>query len=285
MTTNELLKIKSRIFNLSSSSFSVAYNGTMMSSGKFIIPNFINHNENVNRVYLMVSHAEVPNAFYLVNQYNNILFINSVAYTIPSGNYNASNLMTTLLNLLPASFSITYSSIFQKYTISSTSTFTISYLNSSISRIMGLNRSSDMVGVLANDKYTVTLPNCVNFLPTARLNVRSSILQLENFQSNDGSSDILLSLQNNASQNGVITYTNRSNLKYHVDLECVNEIDIRITDDSNRELDFNGVSWFLTLRVDYEYKYIPTTNTFSKIIKNNNDFLVKYLDFLHEQES
>ena len=285
MTTNELLKIKSRIFNLSSSSFSVAYNGTMMSSGKFIIPNFINHNENVNRVYLMVSHAEVPNAFYLVNQYNNILFINSVAYTIPSGNYNASNLMTTLLNLLPASFSITYSSIFQKYTISSTSAFTISYLNSSISRIMGLNRSSDMVGVLANDKYTVTLHNCVNFLPTARLNVRSSILQLENFQSNDGSSDILLSLQNNASQNGVITYTNRSNLKYHVDLECVNEIDIRITDDSNRELDFNGVSWFLTLRVDYEYKYIPTTNTFSKIIKNNNDFLVKYLDFLHEQES
>ena len=285
MTTNELLKIKSRIFNLSSSSFSVAYNGTMMSSGKFIIPNFINHNENVNRVYLMVSHAEVPNAFYLVNQYNNILFINSVAYTIPSGNYNASNLMTTLLNLLPASFSITYSSIFQKYTISSTSAFTISYLNSSISRIMGLNRTSDMVGVLANDKYTVTLPNCVNFLPTARLNVRSSILQLENFQSNDGSSDILLSLQNNASQNGVITYTNRSNLKYHVDLECVNEIDIRITDDSNRELDFNGVSWFLTLRVDYEYKFIPTTNTFSKIIKNNNDFLVKYLEFLHEQES
>ena len=257
----------------------------MMSSGKFIIPNFINHNENVNRVYLMVSHAEVPNAFYLVNQYNNILFINSVAYTIPSGNYNASNLMTTLLNLLPTSFSITYISIFQKYTISSTSTFTISYLNSSISRIMGLNRSSDMVGVLANGKYTVTLPNCVNFLPTARLNVRSSILQLENFQSNDGSSDILLSLQNNASQNGVITYTNRSNLKYHVDLECVNEIDIRITDDSNRELDFNGVSWFLTLRVDYEYKYIPTTNTFSKIIKNNNEFLVKYLDFLHEQES
>ena len=285
MTTNELLKIKSRIFNLSSSSFSVAYNGTMMSSGKFIIPNFINHNENVNRVYLMVSHAEVPNAFYLVNQYNNILYINSIAYTIPSGNYNASNLMTTLLNLLPASFSVTYSSIFQKYTISSTSAFTISYLNSSISRIMGLNRTSDMVGVLANDKYTVTLPNCVNFLPTARLNVRSSILQLENFQSNDGSSDILLSLQNNASQNGVITYTNRSNLKYHVDLECVNEIDIRITDDSNRELDFNGVSWFLTLRVDYEYKYIPTSNTFSKIIKNNNDFLVKYLDFLHEQES
>lgn len=285
MTTNELLKIKSRIFNLSSSSFSVAYNGTMMSSGKFIIPNFINHNENVNRVYLMVSHAEVPNAFYLVNQYNNILYINSSAYTIPSGNYNASNLMTTLLNLLPASFSVTYSSIFQKYTISSTSAFTISYLNSSISRIMGLNRTSDMVGVLANDKYTVTLPNCVNFLPTARLNVRSSILQLENFQSNDGSSDILLSLQNNASQNGVITYTNRSNLKYHVDLECVNEIDIRITDDSNRELDFNGVSWFLTLRVDYEYKYIPTSNTFSKIIKNNNDFLVKYLDFLHEQES
>ena len=285
MATTESIKTKSRIFNLSSSSFSVAYNGTMMSSGKFIIPNLINHNENVNRVYLMICHAEVPNAFYLVNQYNNIININSIAYTIPPGNYNASNLMTTLLNLLPATFSITYSSILQKYTISSTLPFTISYLNSSISRIMGLNRSVNMVGVLANGKYTVTLPNCVNFLPTARLNVRSSLLQLENFQSNDGSSDILLSLQNNASQNGVITYTNSTDLKYHIDLESVNEIDIRITDDSNRELDFNGVSWFLTLRVDYEYKFIPTTNTFSKIIKNNNEFLMKYLNYMQEQET
>lgn len=269
----EQIRTKSRIFNLSASSFSVAYNGSMMSSGKFVIPNFILHNENVNHIYLSVSHAEVPNSFYLVNQYNNILNINNISYVIPVGNYNATSLLTTLATLLPVTITVTYSSSTLKYKFTSTLAFTINYLTSTITRIMGLSRTANMVGVLSLGMYYLTVPNTVNFLPTARLNFRSSMLGLENFHSNDGSNDVFLALQNNASQNGLITYNNYGHLKYHIDLEGLNEIDIRVTDDSNRELDFNGISWFITLRVDYEYKMELVTTNFSKIIKKNNELL------------
>lgn len=269
----EQIRTKSRIFNLSASSFSVAYNGSMMSSGKFVIPNFILHNENVNHIYLSVSHAEVPNSFYLVNQYNNILNINNISYVIPVGNYNATSLLTTLATLLPVTITVTYSSSTLKYKFTSTLAFTINYLTSTITRIMGLSRTSNMVGIFSLGMYYLTVPNSVNFLPTARLNFRSSMLGLENFHSNDGSNDVFLALQNNSSQNGLITYNNYGHLKYHIDLEGLNEIDIRVTDDSNRELDFNGISWFLTLRVDYEYKMELVTTNFSKIIKKNNELL------------
>jgi hypothetical protein len=269
----EQIRTKSRIFNLSASSFSVAYNGSMMSSGKFVIPNFILHNENVNHIYLSVSHAEVPNSFYLVNQYNNILNINNISYVIPVGNYNAPSLLNTLATLLPVSITVSYSSSTLKYKFTSTLAFTINYLTSTITRIMGLSRTANMEGILSLGMYYLTVPNCVNFLPTARLNFRSSMLGLENFHSNDGSNDVFLALQNNASQNGLITYNNYEHLKYHIDLEGLNEIDIRVTDDSNRELDFNGISWFLTLRVDYEYKIELLTTNFSKIIKKNNELL------------
>ena len=230
----EHIRTKSRIFNLSSASFSTPYNGTLMSSGKFIIPNFILHNENVNHIYLSVSHAEVPNSFYLVNQYNNILNINNISYVIPVGNYNAPSLLNTLATLLPVSITVSYSSSTLKYKFTSTLPLTINYITSTITRIMGLSRTANMVGILSLGMYYLTVPNCVNFLPTARLNFRSSMLGLENFHSNDGSNDVFLSLQNNASQNGLITYNNYGALKYHIDLEGLNEIDIRVTDDSNR---------------------------------------------------
>jgi hypothetical protein len=135
-----------------------------------------------------------------------------------------------------------------------------------------------MVGLFAIDIYAVELPNVVNFLPTARLNFRCDSLHLQNFHINDGSSDVLLSLQNNAATNGVITYVNNDALKFHIDLEMVNELHIRLTDDSNRLLDMNGVSWFLTLRVDYEYKIKIEKNSFSNIIKQNNDLIHKNLN-------
>ena len=168
--------------------------------------------------------------------------------------------------------------MYQKLIVLNTAPFTIYYNLSTINRVMGLSRTENMVGLFAIDIYAVELPNVVNFLPTARLNFRCDSLHLENFHINDGSSDILLSLQNNATTNGVITYVNNDALKFHIDLEMVNELHIRVTDDSNRQLDFNGISWFLTLRVDYEYKIKIEKNSFSNIIKQNNDLIHKNLN-------
>lgn len=275
--SNELIKNKTRIFNLSASSYSINYSGTLLSDGLFIIPNFIKQGGNVDHTYVSVTHAEVPNSFYLINQYNNALNINNINYFIPPGNYNVRTLIDALLIILPSTFDLTFSQVYQKIIVLNTAPFTIYYDLSTINRVMGLSRTENMIGLFAIDIYAVQLPNVVNFLPTARLNFRCDSLHLENFHINDGSSDVLLSLQNNAVPNGVITYTNNDALKFHIDLEMVNELHIRLTDDSNRLLDMNGISWFITLRVDYEYKIQIEKNSFSNIIKLNNDLNYKNL--------
>lgn len=274
--SNEL--IKTRIFNLSASSYSANYSGTLLSDGLFVIPNFIKQGENIDHTYVSITHAEVPNSFYLINQYNNTININNVNYFLPFGNYNVNTIISSLLLILPNTFSLTFNSVYQKIIVLNTDPFTIYYNLSTINRVMGLSRTENMVGLFVIDIYAVELPNVVNFLPTARLNFRCDSLHLENFHINDGSSDVLLSLQNNATTNGIITYVNNDGLKFHVDLEMVNELHIRLTDDSNRLLDMNGVSWFLTLRVDYEYKIKIEKNSFSNIIKQNNDLIHKNLN-------
>ena len=286
---NEVIKEQSKIFNISSSSADIMLNESKNSSGLWTIPNFIKHDENVKHIYLSVSHAEIPNSFYLINQYNNTLAIQYfnaeiIYYTIPVGNYNVNTLSTTLASLIPANFKLTYSSLTCKFTLTYFEYFIIKAIGSSINRIMGLDKETDMIAIFnsVSSKYVLEMPFVVNFLPTARLNLRSAAFQLDNYHSNDQSSDVFLSLQNNASQNQMILYENTTLLKYHVEIDNLNTFDIRITDDSNRNLDFNNSAWFLTLRIDYTYFQIPKTTNFREIIKKNNGLLLEYLQSLEE---
>ena len=288
MTEKETLREKSRIFNLSSATADIMYNGSMNSSGQWTIPNFINHNENVQHVYFSVSHAEVPNSFYLINQYNNCLAITSGGSTtlcyLPYGNYNTISLGTAIKLLLPPTYDITYNASKAKYTITAQVSFFISASSSTISRIMGLSKTTDMIPSLALSIYTLELPYVINFLPTARLNLRSASLQLENYHSNDQSNDVFLSLQNNSSQNAMILYENKTLLKNHINLDNLSKLDIRITDDSNRNLDFNNSAWFLTIRIDVQYYPQIKTTSFSNILKDNNKLLLEYLQSLAEEQ-
>jgi len=277
-----LTHLKSRTFNLSALSYSVCNNGTALSNGYYSIPSFVSKTDEIESVYIMVAHAEIPNSFYLINKTNNCIVINNIAYYVVYGNYNASSLITALLTILPSSFSIIYNSIYQKFTIqNNTYGFTISYSKSTITRIMGLSRTADMDSLYLSPYFYATLPNVVNFLPNSRLSIRSSKLGLENFNAYDKSSDTLVSVQNNASQNGMITYINYTGSKYVIDIESLNDLDLRITDDNNNEIDFNGVNWFISLRIDYEYKNnYKQLNSFRNILDNNN----LYLQSLAQQE-
>lgn len=266
--TSEVIKLKSRIFNLSSNSFSVNYSGSAKNSGKFIIPNFIKQTDNISHTYLLISHAEVPNSFYLINTYNNKLNINNINYFIPYGNYNIRTLIDSLEIILPSEFTLTFNQVTQKIVVISTNAFTIYYNNSTINKIMGFPELGNISGLFAIDVYACELPYVVNFLPLSRINFKCSNLHLQNYQSDDSSSDLLLSLQNNATVNGLITYVNSDNLKYHIDLASVNELEIRVTDDLARPIDFNNINWYLTLRIDYEYHSIISDQTLNTILKS-----------------
>lgn len=274
------IRHNSKIFNLSSTSADVILNGSSNSSVLFQIPNFILKDENVEHVYFSVHHAEIPCTMYLINQYNNTITmtINSSTstYSLPYGNYNINTMLPALRTLI-TNVTFAYSLLTSKITMTSTYAFTIIAVSSLISRILGLNKTTNMIATLVTSTYTLELPYVVNFLPISRLTFRSSGLKLNNYHSNDKSNDIFLSLQNNANQNGMILFKNSNDTKYCVEIDNLSVLDIRITDDSGRLIDFNGSAWFITLKLDIEYYPKKAETSFVEILKNNNKLLIEQL--------
>lgn len=253
-----MIKTKVRMFNISSSN---AINGSFKSIINVTLPDLAFHHEHINNVYLMVDHCEVPNSFYIVNYTNNILVVDNISYTIPVGNYNVNSLITVLLSLLPTGFTITYSSITNKYTFNYTSSFTINSNISTINKVIGLG-VDDLTGL------SVELPYLVNFLPIPRLSFHSTFLNTNNYSSSDGASDVFLCLQNNVGQLSTINYTNQTQTQYLVQEKSISEFTIMVTDDFGALINFNNIDWYMTFLLKIEYIDNTMTNTnFNDIIK------------------
>jgi hypothetical protein len=277
---------ESRIFNINSQS-GTKNNGSKNTNIDYFLPNFVN-NQNDDEIlcaYLSIKNAEIPVSFYLINEYNNALSINNISYTLTKGNYNINNFITSLTALLGISYLITYNEITLKITISSSTSFTINYSKTTMSKFLGISSTSDTISVLNNSLYTITSPYVVNFLPIQKIHLRTNIT-FDNFNNYDKSNDILLSIQNNANiLGGVILYNNDTNLKYLVNEKDVSTFTLRITDDFNREIDLNNCDFFITFQIDYIYRTIPVKNNLGRFIKNNNlNFIKEYILSLEQEE-
>jgi hypothetical protein len=250
------------VFNISSAT---ATNDSFKSIVNVSLPDLTFHLDNIQNAYMSVNHCEVANSFYVVNYTNDVIVINSIAYTIPRGNYNVNTFIAQLLLLLPVGFGITYSSITTKFTFTNTTTnFTINASSalSTINKVIGLG-TTDITSVA----LTLTLPYVVNFLPLPRINFRSNFLKLNNYSSTDNSSDIFLSLQNNAPQNSVIYYNNQTTTKNLIEDRNITSFVIYVTDDYNRLINFNNVDWYMTIQIDMEYLELPKLTSIGNILQ------------------
>ena len=185
---------ESRIFNISSQSGN-KNNGYKNSNIDYYLPNFVSNqaDDEILAVYLSIKNAEIPASFYLINEYNNIISINNVLYTLTKGNYNVKTFITSLKALLGVSYTITYDSITYKITITSSTSFTINYLKTTMTTFLGVSATSDTISILNNGLYSITSLYVVNFLPIQKIHLRSNI-PFNYFNNYDKSNDILLSI-------------------------------------------------------------------------------------------
>jgi hypothetical protein len=255
-----MLRTKSQILNVSSVN---SINGDFKSQVNITLPDQNYADPNIKAVYLSIQHCEIPNSFYIVNYTNNQLVVNGTTYVLQRGNYSATSFATYLLTILPGGFGITYNTTTNKYTITYSTNFTINAnsSNSTINSVMGLGNAS-----LTSVANTLTLPNCVNFLPLSRLNFRCP-LKLRNFNQTDNSGDIILSLQNNAPQQGMINFSNNSGLKFLIQDKSITSFILTITDDRNNLINFNGVDWYLTFQIDIDFWDNLSDNSFRGIVQ------------------
>ena len=255
-------KVKTRIFNISSKNTSL--NGSFKSKLSISLPDLSFH-EKIENIYFSVTHAEIPNSFYVVNYTNNTIVINSVVYTIPVGNYNALNLITAL-NLLIPTFTITYSSITNRYTFTNATAFTID-ASSTSRNIIGLG-SSNETAVLTLGVYTLVLPYSVNFVPLPRISFKSNFFHFNNFNGIDNSNDLFLSIQNDTNPNSMIHYVNQTGIRFKIEDKNITTFIISITDDDGNFINFNNQDTRISLQIDIEYiSLINNSLTFRDLIK------------------
>lgn len=260
-----MIKTKIRMFNISSVN---ATNGSFKSSISVSLPDLSFHHQNINNIYIMIDHCEIPNSFYIVNYINNMIKINDISYNVPVGNYNVNSLIVELLSILPMGFTITYSNISNKLTFSYNAPFIINASSSTINKVIGLG-TADLSSDINNKIIT---PFLVNFLPLPRLNFHSNFINTNNYSSSDGSSDIFLTLQNYAGSLSTINYTNQNNIQYLVQETNISTFNIFITDDFNNLINFNNIDWYMTLILKIEYTDNTVITDFNSIVKQQVTF-------------
>lgn len=258
---------RSRIYNISSFNYKSIVDKTKLSSGIWAFPNLSFVGEDILSSKISILHAEISNTIYIVNENNNVLYIDDsvsvITVTFAVGQYNINSFIDAFNLLTPVGYSMTYSKVTNRVTVLGPSPFTILEI-SPCKYILGISDSN-----LVSVSNSVEFPFCVNLLPTSRFNIRSTAFKIGNYGS-DGSSDIILTVQNNGSPLGRCLYQNYGDLKFHLDIDNLQAFDIRITDDYNFLLNFNGSPWFITFQIDVEYVEKPKPASFAQLIAGIN---------------
>lgn len=240
------------------SKYATSYNNGSTSDCNFTLPNI--EVADGYYIHLSVQSCVIPYSFYNIDSTNNSLFYQEIivdgngAQTgttntqiyIANGNYNANQLASYLSSNLPRT-TVTYSTITGKYTfINSTNNFII---KSQFSTCLNL------LGCSTNDLYnTSALKQLVSFTP-ANLSPRqcicvSSNLQTGNINNQLGSNrSIICSIPITTSPFSLITYTNNGS-KFNLYTNFINNITLKLTDQSGVSLNLNGQYFSMTLQLD-----------------------------------
>jgi len=269
---NQSLVLETKLFNLSTNSKGCTIlnqNKNCQSLCQYYIPNMIHRDESIEYISFSVPYAVISVSFYIINENNNRLDISisgvNSSYFFDYGNYNATYFISKFVTLLGSQWNITLNNNNSIFTITnSTNNFTL-LSSSSISQIMGFNTN------LTSTSNSLTLTNCCNFLPLARITLRcpelanTTMVTTENIDN-----DVVLSIPNNARPNGQIYYINASQSKLLFRHHDLNRFILAITDDDGNLLNFNGCTSYFTLQFDIYRQFVPKLDKFSDIINNHH---------------
>lgn len=214
--------------------------------------------------YIQLSFAvnsfSVANCIYIINENNNLLSItlNSITtnYYIDYGNYNIDTFKTYLLTILPSTFSMTYSTINNKYTITnSTYNFVINN-TSTIYEIMGFSKTTTYTSI----NKSLTLPYTCNFNGIQNINISWENLNTDNLDSfTKAQSNIIQNISVDVNKS-IINFNKTNTLMIPIKTNFLDSIIISLKDDLNNSLNLNNQHFNLTL----QFNVIKDINRFKQ---------------------
>lgn len=248
-------------------------NGSKKSKAAYDVRGFLDfeNDDTIEYITLQVPYVVLSNSNYIVNENNNKLLYDAsgVAYssTIAPGNYTVATFRQALLSALPSGFTITYDTTVNRYTFSYAYPFSLN-AGTTCDYIIGFTGTE--TAVLNGSVYTLTVSRSYNFLPIPRYVVHCNLLSdgiLLGTNSVLSSSDILATIPNVSKPNGQLVYENIAS-EFMVKTANIGQIVITITDDNNREIDFNGISSYFQLKFNIFRRALKKPLKFGDLVEH-----------------
>ena len=202
----------------------------------------------INVHHMKLLSASIPNSGYNINSTNNIIYVNGNPVVIPIGSYNTSNLPSTIQTALNGAglgivFTVTYSDITLKLTISGSVAFSIT---------TGANTINDLIGFLpAGPLLSITGTNILDLSGD-----QYYYLIIDVFNNDIKSSNIrdygAYVIPSNVSSGGISQF--RMNTDYpaiETTTSNINKMNIAIKTYNGRYVDFNGADIVLIFEINY----------------------------------
>lgn len=257
-----------KIFNLSTEVSSgcnvLNSNPNYKSYFTYNIGELLNKDNSIAYIHFSVPFAVIPNSFYNVNYTNNTLVITvsgiATTYSLTRGNYNVNTFITMVLGILGGNWNIVANTITNILTITNSIDFTLGGI-STCDYIFGFS------GDTTSTAQSLTLPRCCNFLPLPRILLRCSEFSNATVASlNGNSNDIIATIPNTTKNTAQIIYYNTNDIKSLVKVDRLSSFTLRITDDKNNLINFNGVSSYITFQFDIYRFYNPNPLDFRTLV-------------------
>lgn len=269
-------EINSRIISLNSANALLKNNTTFNSDVLFRLPGLVKKETGVKQVAFQLIDAQIPVSFYNINYTNNVLKyqISSVNYTITAdvGNYNFNSLATNLIAkflLNGHTFLITINKQNGIMTFATPATNFI-FQVSSMFTILGFPSTNQ-----TSSSFSLKATYPLNLLGITKIKISSIFFNTYNVDSATyGLSNLIATIPVDEPAFGLITYENKSNSRYKLRTDAVDEIDLMLTDQLDNLINFNNIDWTLTflLEITRESEDISTTEM-SDILKQQNIIL------------
>jgi hypothetical protein len=236
-------------------------NGSKLSDVNLFMPNLIKQSNQVLYRTIKLLHAEIPYSFYVINENNNQLKINSSTIEIPLGNYNANTLVTTINQLISTNGLGNLALSFDNSTglVSFSSSISFQIQASSIYKILGLEFTNyTSVFNFSNNKYEVKAPYLLNTGGIKNIYLKTNVITNNVNTQNDAG--ILKSIPVNVQPFSIIMYNNMENVESLLLNRVLNNLEIQLYDDDMELIDFNGIEWSLTLEIKTTYQLLQNQN-------------------------
>lgn len=244
--------IDERILTLSSLN-AIQNNGSFLSDVFFNFRGLIKEDTDIQDIKISIQNAQIPNSFYTINVYNNILILDydSIFYTftITQGNYNSLNLITEI----KARFALQGINDINLITSAITGCITFTRAGSLNFSIMSGGTINQVLGFEPNTNYTsslgvLTAPFPLNLLGLLKLKIASFEIQTQSYDSSvESNLNILATIPIESGSFGLILYNNFSNLQSIINNKTLDGFDLQIYGDDGRLVDFNGINWNISL--------------------------------------